>query len=239
MARAKKQDRKPTLLDLFCGAGGATAGYQSAGYYVIGVDHNPQPNYCGDIFVRMDAISFLRDSIRNGEYKRWECIHSSPPCQLFSTVSVVHRHPLLHKHTDLISPLRKLLHSPQLVGVPSVIENVPGAPLRQDLLLCGSMFPTLRSPPNLGLIRHRVFEIAYATVPQPPLPCIHNYTPVSVHGNTGGRSRRDRKKMYTLATWKEVMGDVNWMTAKELGQSIPPAYTHYIGTYLYPQSLCR
>ena len=29
---------KPKLLDLFCGAGGATKGLQRAGFYVVGVD---------------------------------------------------------------------------------------------------------------------------------------------------------------------------------------------------------
>lgn len=35
------------LLDLFCGAGGATKGYQQAGFYVVGIDKEPQPHYCG------------------------------------------------------------------------------------------------------------------------------------------------------------------------------------------------
>lgn len=43
------------LLDLYCGAGGAARGYMDAGFRVIGVDIEDQPNYCGDDFIHMDA----------------------------------------------------------------------------------------------------------------------------------------------------------------------------------------
>lgn len=51
------------LLDLFCGAGGCTKGYQRAGFYVVGVDVKPQPNYCGDEFVQADALAMRRDRL--------------------------------------------------------------------------------------------------------------------------------------------------------------------------------
>jgi hypothetical protein len=51
---------KPVLVDFFCKAGGATKGYQDAGFYVIGVDIEPQPHYCGDEFIQGDAIDMLR-----------------------------------------------------------------------------------------------------------------------------------------------------------------------------------
>ena len=42
---------------------------------------------------------------------------------------------------------------------PYVIENVPGAPIRKDLMLCGEMF-------GLKIIRHRYFEVNGFHVPQ-------------------------------------------------------------------------
>jgi len=49
---------KPRLLDLFCGAGGASKGYQRAGFYVVGVDIKQQPHYCGDEFHQADALTY-------------------------------------------------------------------------------------------------------------------------------------------------------------------------------------
>ena len=89
------------LLDLFCGAGGAGMGYLWAGYdQITGVDIKPQPNYPFE-FVQSDAISYLK---RN--YFRYDLIHASPPCQLFSNVT-----PKQSKknHIDLLNPTFRLI----------------------------------------------------------------------------------------------------------------------------------
>ena len=68
--------RRPHLLDLFCGAGGAAKGYQMAGFHVTGVDIKAQPRYAGDRFIQADALDYLA---KHGH--EYDAIHASPPCQ--------------------------------------------------------------------------------------------------------------------------------------------------------------
>lgn len=201
-------------LDLFCGAGGATKGLQMAGYHVTGVDINPQPRYCGDRFIQCDVMD-------------WKClgagydfIWASPPCQPFT---VLGKREDLSGYPDLIEPVRsRLLRS----GRPWVIENVPGATLRVDLMLCANTF-------GLRSYRHRIFECSFgigAPVHKPHL----------VRVNRRGENRLKHWKNGGHITitgdvgrycGKEAMG-IDWMTGNELSQAIPPAYAKYIANYL-------
>jgi len=216
----------PRLLDLFCGAGGCTKGYQEAGFYVVGVDLSPQANYCGEEFVQADALDVLRSLLAGEEWNGYRLedfavIHASPPCQASSRLRKLHPD---REYPELIPPTRELLLA---TGLPYVIENVEGAKLVNPTVLCGSAF-------NLGVRRHRLFETNF---PLMSPGCAHGSQPwpVPVYGHTGaaanrGQERR-RGRSNGVAEWRAAMG-IDWMTRDELAQAIPPAYTEFIGTEL-------
>ncbi|HEX6682614.1 MAG TPA: DNA cytosine methyltransferase [Candidatus Limnocylindrales bacterium] len=149
--------RRPRLLDLCCGAGGASVGYYLAGFDVTGVDIDPQPYY---------PFPFLHADALTVDLTGFDVIAASPPCQRWSSAT-----PPGHRahHPDLIDPIRhRLMHAVAEPGGPwaYVIENVPGAPLRDPVTICGD---TLR----LGVRRHRLFESNLEVPPQDRTPGFH------------------------------------------------------------------
>lgn len=217
------------ILDLFCGAGGAGEGYRRAGFDVVGVDLNPQPRYPFE-FHQGDALAFVR---KHG--REFDAIHASPPCQAYSQ-ALNCRPGFRERHPDLLAKTRRALIK---TGRPYVIENVPGAPMRDYLVLCGLSF-------GLKVWRHRWFETTFAV--EAPEHIAHKRGAMvrgeifSVFGHAGGTHscwRRyrladgtERKfSRGTAAEWKAAMG-IDWMLVRELAQSIPPAYTEYVGRAL-------
>lgn len=201
------------LLDLFCGAGGATRGYQDAGFRVVGVDHKPQPHYVGDDFIQADALEFLA-----GNYWKFDAVHASPPCQRYSKMTRC-RPGLAEEYPDYVRQLAAWL---DFYDKPYVIENVPEAPLRNPLILCGTMF-------GLELYRHRGFECNFRTK-RPKHPFHHksavhpdNWKPgliMSVVGNCA-----------PIEHARTIM-QCPWMSRDELAEAVPPAFTAYIGDFL-------
>jgi DNA (cytosine-5)-methyltransferase 1 len=206
---------RPRLLDLFCGAGGCTKGYQRAGFYVVGVDIDPMPNYCGDEFFQADALDFPLDG--------FDAIHASPPCQDYSRAM---RH-LAAPKPRLIDAVRELLIG---AGVPWVIENVVGAPLpaqsdlfgRHGVELCGSMF-------GLRVQRHRLFECSFPI--EAPEGCSHGTAMNPQNGQGRTLIEAEFGEGMTHLPWMKEMG-VGWMTRAEARQAIPPAFTAFIGAAL-------
>lgn len=197
------------LLDLFCGAGGASTGYARAGFDVVGVDLYPQPRYRFE-FVQADALNFPLDG--------FDAVHASPPCQRYSSMSSC-RPGLGDEYPDLVGATRARL---QAAGVPYVIENVPGAPLLNPVTLCGHMF-------GLSLYRHRLFE---ASFPLPDLGHRAHTTPASKAGHwKPGTIISVAGHVSPIAVAKAAMG-IDWMTRDELSEAIPPAYTYYVGYHL-------
>lgn len=149
---------KPLLLDLFCGAGGCTKGYQDAGFEVWGVDLSPQPNYCGDHFTQMDALE-----VEPWFMAAFDAIHASPPCQHYANVTRWRGN--VDDHPDLIGPIRDRIEA---TGLPWVIENVRTRAIRWDYILCGSTF-------GLPVRRHRYFETNWSGTAMAS-PCQHRST---------------------------------------------------------------
>lgn len=217
---------KPILLDLFCGAGGAANGYHDAGWDVVGVDIEPQPNYPFE-FHQGDVLNEFVQWVVGCGWRGFSAIHASPPCQRYSDLAK--RNGNGDEWPDLIAPTRGLL---QAIGVPYVIENVEGAPLHDPIMLCGTMFPELR------VIRHRLFEsnVALVAPPHGKHPLVFTHDKRKAHYGqldqntsfvqvTGGGNA-------TLANKKAAMG-CEWMRSHhEVNEAIPPAYTEWIGRQL-------
>lgn len=220
--RATSHRVRPLLLDLYCGAGGAGMGYHRAGFDILGVDIIDQPNYPFP-FIRADALTL--------EYRRFDAIHASPPCQAYT-----HARHLGNRgrkdHPHLIDATRELLLGS---GRPFVIENVEGSPLENPILLCGSMF-------SLEVRRHRLFESNVAMLVQ---PCVHAYEGEPRFPSTpradGSRPMSAIVNPMSRDVSHEMLADgmgIDWMPKTgfrptgELREAIPPAYTEFIGTYL-------
>ena len=214
--------RRPRLLDLFCGAGGAGRGYQRAGFYVVGVDIRPQPRCADDEFHQADALEFPLDG--------FDAIHASPPCQAHTAMSNRWRGRggKADSHADLIAPMRERLQewAVERPGRVWIIENVVGAPLRPDAVLYG----------GLGVHRPRVFESNVVLLTPPP--CAPPRGAMGVYGEKPDGRRlftradgSEQRAARSLAEGREAMG-IDWMEWRELAESIPPAYTHYLGKQL-------
>lgn len=211
-------DTRPKLLNLFSGCV-CGRGYQWAGFHVTDVDIQKFTRYAGDEFVQADAIDYVAS---NGW--RFDAIHASPLCQPYSKARRLAKENA-KEHIDYIPITRYWLEA---LGMPYIIENVEGAPLRDPIMLCGAMFPGLRT------YRHRIFESNVYLMP--PYHAPHNdKVPPAGRG-------KSPKGFFSLTSGgitgvppeerRAGMG-VDWyVTNTELNQSIPPQFTHYLGLQL-------
>lgn len=131
--------------DLFCGGGGAAQGMIEAGFKVVGVDNNRRngKHYPG-LFVHGDAFAPPFD------LAFFDLVWASPPCQRYSSMTPQLGRGVDH-HPDTIPPTRKLLK-----GHPfTILENVPRAPIRRDVVLTGPMVGLPK------IFRERWFECSF------------------------------------------------------------------------------
>lgn len=235
----------PEVLDLFCGGFGAGHGYQRAGARVTGVDFVKRQDVPAGVgFIKAD----VRDVLRDVDFlRRFDLIHASPPCKVHTRLGhLVASQGKKPMHGDLVDTTRQALLE---AGVPFIIENVEGAPLRPDVLLCGTMVG-LHTYDSQGrkrwLRRHRLFELGgwgalgWGVQPEPCCRCQSGCrAPMCPHRTAGHRAYglygtlADQvpdggETPETLAQARELMG-MPWASWASITQAIPPAYTEYLG----------
>jgi DNA (cytosine-5)-methyltransferase 1 len=209
---------RPRILDLFCCQGGAGAGYHRAGFDVLGIDIERQPRYPHK-FIRADALEVLEVIALGGDLcgEGFDAIHASPPCQAFTKAQKLQK----NEHPDLIGPTRELLDE---IGLPYVIENVPGAPLRDPVELCGTMF-------GLPLYRHRWFEISGFQY-TPPLHGQHFLKQVKMGRPPGPDELHQPVGNFSGVERARADMEMPWASQNGLREAVPPAYTESIGVAL-------
>lgn len=211
------------ILDLFSGGGGASVGMKRVfpKAAIFGVDI---------IFQRDYPFWFYHADVRklsSSWVSEYDFAWASPPCQAWSQGSR-HLRDRGKEYPRLIEFTRELLLDS---GIPFAIENVPGAPMRKDLVLCGKMF-------GLRILRHRNIEVHGFHV-QELEHVRHEGTVkagdfVTVAGNGGNdhfhnyTSLRDLSFDSQLACWQYAM-DIDWIRdRKTLREAVPPAYAQYV-----------
>lgn len=238
------------LLDLFSGQGGAAAGYIRAGIpadRIVGVDIADHSKRYPGRFVQADALAFLAQYGHQFSIK-----HASPPCQGY-TIATAGNPAARAKHQRLIAATRELL---KVSGGLWVIENVEQArsQMVDPIMLCGRMFglgATDEDGMPLVLDRHRLFE-ANVELLCPPHPKHGGEQVAGVYGGSRRAKRADGETLAEVAprdryaarvergggyvprsipVQQDLLG-IDWMTVKGMQESIPPAYTEWIGEQL-------
>lgn len=227
--------RRPRLLDLFCGAGGASVGYHRAGFAVLGVDIVPQPRYPFE-FVRADALEALRqwiDGDTHLELGEFAAIHASPPCQSYSMAA---NNGSGKDAPRLIGPTRDLLLAS---GLPYVIENVEKARpfMREPALICGGSLGLRIKALDADNPRHRLFETNWSLMVP---PCSHRRgRTIGVYGNGTNQWHREKYGRNLTAAEKNEAMEIDWMARGSLEQAIPPAMTELVGHQLIQHAMAR
>jgi len=215
------ETRKPMrLLDLFCKAGGASMGYHLAGFEVVGIDIKKQKRYPFE-FIQADALEVLQDI----DYlKTFDVLAGSPPCQTHSITQ--HLRNAQGKSTDKIDLIPQTREGFIKSGKPYVIENVPGAPLIDPVVMCGSSF-------GLKVRRHRLFE---SNLQLTSSICDHKSQgkPVGIYGSMRDEIPNGGHTAKSIEQAREAMG-IDWMIWGELVEAIPPVYTQTIGNEIIKQ----
>nr|WSS66771.1 SAM-dependent methyltransferase [Streptomyces sp. NBC_01177] len=205
---------RPIVLNTYCCQGGSAAGYTAAGFYVFGLDKNPQPRYPYK-FIQADALWFL------AEFADWirehvALVDASPPCQAHSKAQRI----MKREHPRLIAPTRELLLA---IGLPFVIENVEEArsELLDPVMLCGAMF-------GMRTYRHRLIE-PHGWALTPPEHPSHVAKLAKMGRPRGPGQFVDYVGNYSGVDDSRDDMQMPWASRDGIREAVPPQYTEYLG----------
>lgn len=226
-AGGRLEARTLRIADLYCGAGGAAMGIyracEAAGVdcLITGVDIEPQPRY--PAFHNNDYarnISFVQGNALEFDLSGFDAVWASPPCQAFTRSSTRSKR---ERHADLVPSTRDMLARS---GLPYIIENVIGAPLRPDAQLCGQAF-------GLRTYRHRIFESNILLLQPPHEKHAHVTLPAIGVYQTFNKAYMISlvKHRFRTVDGRIAMG-IGWMNRDELAEAIPPAYSEFLWSQL-------
>lgn len=222
------------VLDLCCGAGGASLGYNKAypNAIITGIDNNPELSKVYPFkFICTDAVEYLKQHINEFDF-----IHASPSCQEYSKSTQLAKSKG-KTYSKILIEIRDFLRES---NKPYCIENVLQAPIRGDLYLQGNMF-------NLRVLKKRKFELSFFMF-QPAMPqkigSVKNgdfaqIIGVGQHVSQNSKVKFKGTKKTVLESWREVMQIPYATKCAQLSEAIPPAYTEYIFTEFINQKLLQ
>src|SRR5260370_705028 len=119
-----------------------------------------------------------------------------PPCQAYSLLRFCYGPA---DYPDLVPLTQQMLRR---AGKPFVIENVPDAPLRHELTLCGTMFDLMTDAGELW--RHRHFETSWQFRLFCLPPCRHRRRSKTITNAGGGGGKLGQVR--DMAARRAVMG---------------------------------
>jgi DNA (cytosine-5)-methyltransferase 1 len=196
---------------------------------VVGVDIRAQPDY-PFAFHQDDAIGYLV-----AHWDEFDVIHASPPCTEHSSLTLATK--ARGDRTGTRSLLAETLRL--LAGADSsapwrgrwIVENVPGARMQTNFVLCGSMF-------GLRTYRHRRFakgaDLPLVGRPAHPVHRVRSARKQQTAAWAAGQNVTVTGSNVKAATgtlrpmFEQALG-IDWVKGDNLAQAIPPAYTECIG----------
>jgi DNA (cytosine-5)-methyltransferase 1 len=130
LAMSTRKSPQPTVVDLFCGAGGISEGFRQAGFTVLAGSDN-DPDAMATYSANFPEATVITGDVRNSEVKEriLDCARNAsvlvggPPCQAFSQV---------RNHSRMIEDPRNVLYREfvdvlrQTLPPAFVVENVTG-----------------------------------------------------------------------------------------------------------------